>query len=240
MLEAILLGLVQGATEFLPISSSGHLVLIQHITGSELRADFDVFLHLGTLLATVTYFKREILSISSNYVRLIIIATLPAVIIGLIFQEIILSLFSSSLTVGIGLLLTTFVLISTKGKKGESEISPSNALIIGIAQSIAMIPGVSRSGATISTALNLGVKQSTAFTFSFIMSIPAILGATLLNFLSSPPEAIMIPRYAVGVFAAFISGYFALRALDKIIRIAYLHKFALYTFPLALFALLLL
>lgn len=240
MLEALLLGLVQGATEFLPISSSGHLALIQNYFSLDFGADFDVFLHLGTLLATFLFFKKEISQLSSKYLKLILIATLPALVIGLLFQDIILSLFTSSSVVGIGLLITSFALLFTANKSGDKQLTASDSLLIGIAQAVAMIPGISRSGSTITTSLFLGVKQSDAFTFSFLLSIPAISGASLLNLLSSHSTLSDAPHYLIGASAAAVSGYYSLKLLSRIMKQASLYKFAYYTLPLGLLALLVL
>lgn len=256
--QAAILGIIQGITEFLPVSSSGHLVLFQRLFGlKEAEILFDIGLHLGTLVAVFIFFRKEISSITVsviNYCReaiqtgslfpakdnpdqklalLIITGSVPTAIIGLLFHKIADRLFSSVLIAGSMLILTGVILFLTRfvksPEKGSSLFSIKDSLIIGISQGLAVMPGLSRSGATIATGLFLGLKHETAARYSFLLSIPAILGATLLSF-GDPSGETHFPLkiYLTGAFAACVTGYFALRFLFFIVKKGRLHYFSPY------------
>jgi undecaprenyl-diphosphatase len=257
-LQALILGLVQGFTEFLPVSSSGHLVLAQHLFG--LKGDllsFDIFVHFGTLLAVLAVFHRNIISIflsclaglrsilvekftfshvyhNSRDIRMavaIIVGTIPAGIIGLTLKDPIEALFSTVVPVLAALAVTGAVLLTTFFmRQGEEHVGFRRGLLVGIAQAIAIIPGISRSGSTISAALLLKVDRQTAGEFSFLLSLPAVAGATVLaakdlsGGLSSISPAVII----LGTLASFISGLFSLILLMKIIRMGKIGYFGFY------------
>ncbi len=211
LLEAVLLGVVQGLTEFLPVSSSGHLVLFQHLLGiEEPMLAFDISVHVGTLFAVIIYFYKDILDILKSLFRLvtllpdkkataqllesntdirmallIIIGSVPTAILGLMFKEIAETLFSSVTIVGVTLLVTGLIIGCTKwtGKAGHGirRFPVKSSLAIGIVQGLAIIPGISRSGSTIAAGMFLGLDRETAARFSFLLSIPAVAGAGLLG-----------------------------------------------------------
>ncbi len=246
--QSILLGLTQGLAEFLPVSSSGHLVFFQSLFGlKEPPIFFDVMLHLATLLAIILFFRRDIWKIiqgvgstfkknQSDFsqvklLSLIILATLPTGLMGFFLKDWFESFFSAPRQVGGFLFLTGLVLFFTRfiRKEGKplDQMKWSDALLIGIAQGIAILPGISRSGATISTSLFLGLNRELSGRFSFLLSIPAILGATLLEIeaidLSLPLETLLI-----GTGVAFVTGMISLTFLMKIIRIGKLFHFSYY------------
>lgn len=235
MLEAVILGLVQGLTEFLPISSSGHLVLLQSILEVEYGASFDVILHTGTLLATIIFFWAIIRKINTQYIKYLIIASIPAGILGFFLQGYLNQLFSSIYLVSFGLLITTYFLFSTRVKpKHSNKLNNKTSLYIGLAQALAIIPGISRSGLTITLGLKQGIKQEQAFAFSFLLSIPAISAATLLNINDYLLLQLDSSIVMAGFISAFFSGLIALSILRKIMLSAKLHLFGYYTGTLAL------
>ncbi len=244
-LQALMLGLVQGLTEFLPVSSSGHLVLLQKRFGfSHPPIAFDVLLHVATLLAIVWVFKRQILELNKKSFILVLVGLIPTGVIGLALNSVGEDLFNSQRLVGIALIVTTIFLTSTywiKEKKDNSDtdLSAKAAILIGIAQGIAVIPGISRSGTTIITGLWVGLSRKSAVTYSFLLSIPAIVGAQLLQ-LSKPInlQGIQPEAYILGFLSAAITGFIALQVLLKVIKASKLHWFAIYTLILAFFTLL--
>lgn len=258
-IEAIILGLIQGLTEFLPVSSSGHLVLFQHLFGLEEPAVlFDICLHGGTLLAVVTVFFRDIRDMlmvlatlpsrisragtlsrlwatdpAFRMIILIGVGSVPTGIIGIVFKDMAHHLFSSPVLVGAMLILTGTMLWMTRhrGKTGRPVplMTIRDAVVIGVVQGIAIIPGISRSGATISTALFLGVDRKVAGRYSFLVSIPAILGALLLGLLS--PElhtAIPLETILMGTAVAAIVGWLALIILLRVVNQGRIYWFAPY------------
>jgi undecaprenyl-diphosphatase len=252
LIKAFILGMVQGFTEFLPISSSGHLVIGSAILDfHEPGIVFEVFLHCGTLVAVVIVFRRELsLMLRSLFVSSaarkqdpelalffqwninIIIATLPAVGVALLFKDFIDRIFDNILITFVMLGITGITMVLTRfiTEKGAA-VTWFRALIIGMAQALAIMPGLSRSGSTIFAGMLLGVNRETAARFSFIMSIPAILGAVVLHageLISAPPSVNELLAIAVGTVAATISGYFAIVLLMKVIRRGKLHWFGYY------------
>jgi len=251
--QAIILGIVQGLTEFLPVSSSGHLAIIQGLFGLDKYSliSFDVLVHLGTLIPVVIVFWEEIWGLAKKPFQkmtfLLIIGTLPAVIGVLLMGDRIDIIFSGGLLLAAAYVVTgTLLMFSDKlpaGKKTDKDISFVDALIVGIVQMLAIVPGMSRSGSTITASLFRGLDKKTAASFSFLLSIPAILGAFVLHFndivyMLSPEAAAQTVGLAAGIagfFAAMISGYVAIRFMLKLIRQRNLKIFSYYVFALAVF-----
>lgn len=237
--QAFFLGLVQGLTEFLPVSSSGHLVIIQHLFKlSSPSAVFDIFIHSATALAVVTVVFGKLIKLKLRQIKLIIIASFPTAIIGLSLNSYINQLFSSLKLVGFALLITGGLLFSTKHLQGSSlkaKLNFKNTFLIGLAQVLAIIPGISRSGSTIVAGLHAGLSPATVFNFSFLLSLPAIFGAQLLqlNKLLSFPLS-QLPNLLVGFITAFFSGLIALRILKKLIINSKFYYFGYYCFLLGL------
>lgn len=244
-LQAILLGIVQGITEFLPVSSSGHLQIAKELLGVELENNitFDVTLHAATVLSTIVVLWQELWRLVKGcfsrrfteeqaYVLKVILSMIPAGVVGVFFADQIEALFSSLWFVGLMLLLTAALLSFAYYAKPrqKSEISYRDAFIIGIAQAAATMPGLSRSGSTIATGLLLGNEKSSVAHFSFIMVIPVILGKMLLDILSGEMAAMAVPTEALvsGFLAAFISGALACKFMIEIVKRGKLIWFALY------------
>ena len=245
LIKTIILGIIQGLTEWLPISSTGHLRLVEHFLGLKVPIFFDVILHVGTLIVVLAFFRREVgktlsaiahLDFKTEYGKmmpLIIVGVTPTVLIGLISGRLIEETFQGVLPIAIAFIVCGLMLYSTKVRKEKTEsIGYSTAMMIGIAQGIAIIPGISRSGATIAVALLLGIKREKAFEFSFLLSIPAILGAlglTVYTELSKLTSTTLgWSEILVGVIVAMLVGYFAIKLLWKILAKKKFHLFAFY------------
>ncbi len=254
-LEAIILGLIQGLTEFLPVSSSGHLELAKAIFGDnslpEESLTFTVILHFATALSTLVVFRKEVLEIIKGIFQFkwndemvfslkIIISMIPAVIIGLLFEKQLEAFFGGRiLLVGCMLLVTAvLLLLADRAKNTTKNISYTNALIIGVSQAIAMLPGISRSGATISTSVLLGVDRTKAARFSFLMVVPLILGKVAKDMLGGGInfESSQIGIMSVGFVAAFISGLFACNWMITLVKKSKLSYFAIYCTIIGLIA----
>ncbi|MCB2211870.1 undecaprenyl-diphosphatase UppP [bacterium] len=242
--QALLLGLVQGLTEFLPISSSGHLVLVNHLLGiSDDSIVFEIAVHLGTLVAVLIYFRRDLADIIGGFFRggrgmrvgwMLIIAMVPTAIIGFGFKDFFESMFDAPKYASAGLLFTSLILFLSErvrqGTRGLTGIRVIDALLIGTLQGLAIMPGVSRSGSTIAAGLFAGLDRDTAARFSFLLAIPAILGAAVLHakdFVALPID-MMVPSVA-GFLVAMFSGYIAIEVLMRIIRRRKLYVFVIYT-----------
>ncbi len=245
ILQGIILGIIQGLTEFLPISSSGHLVLFQKIFGlKEGVATFDIAVHLATLIAVVAVFRKDIIEIIkkpfSKLTLLIVVGTIPTLAIAFALKNIIEELLHSGASLGVEFLITGLILwfaesIKTKDK-GEKETTMADAVLIGIAQGIAILPAISRSGLTIAGALFRGLNREFAARFSFLLSIPIILAAAADEGLGlirdkSAAQIEMIPLF-LGMVAAAISGYFAIKFMLKILSKGNLRVFSYYVFVL--------
>ena len=246
-IEAIILGIIQGLTEFLPVSSSGHLELAKAILGDtsvpKESLTFTVVLHFATALSTLVIFRKEIAQIFKGLFQLkwneefkfsikIIISMLPAVVVGLLFEKQLAAFFSGNiLLVGFMLLVTALLLLlADKAKNTQKEVSFSNSLLIGVSQAIAMLPGISRSGATISTAVLLGIDKTNAARFSFLMVVPLIFGKIGKDILGGDlgfQSSEIIPISA-GFIAAFIAGLFACKWMIALVKRSKLSYFALY------------
>jgi len=263
MIKTILLGIIQGLTEFLPVSSSGHLVLSRHfLNQGESTGDLslEVFLHLGSLLAVFIFFRKEISALFMSLFKwdkseksiehhqqifYILIATAVTGIIGLSFKDLIENLFSNAILVAIFLSVTGIIIFfSDKIRTGQlksGEIGFFRALFIGLGQAIAITPGISRSGTTIAFSLFSGMKREEAASFSFLLSIPAILGANIMEFESlSTLNMADLVNYLAGFIAAFISGYLVIGFLLKMIQKAQLKYFAFYCWAISLISIILL
>ncbi|MCD6184452.1 MAG: undecaprenyl-diphosphate phosphatase [Deltaproteobacteria bacterium] len=258
-IQAIILGIIQGLTEFLPVSSSGHLVIFQNIFGlKEGALSFDINVHIGTLLVVLICFRHEILSIILSIFRctnmlikqkksipeiysdpdfklafLIITGSVPTAILGLMFHNIADRLFSSITMVGLMLICTGFILwftrYLTKSARDINGFTIKNSLVIGLVQGFAIIPGISRSGSTIAAGLYLGLTRETAARYSFLLSIPAIMGAELLNIKNLQAGAMLPDKITLlGMLASFIAGYSALKVLLFIVKKGNMHFFAPY------------
>lgn len=237
---AILLGVVQGFTEFLPVSSSGHLVIVQSVLPgfSQPGALFDVVLHMGTLIAVLIFYYKEIINIKAKYLYLLILATIPVVIIGFVFQEYIEVLFISTKVVGFALIFTGIMnLLVDRFKTSKNIPSTKDSIIIGITQAFAMIPGVSRSASTIFAGVGREIKRKDAAKFSFLLSIPAILGASVLQFSTHINDGdIQIGFYILGFVSALISGIFAIRLTLRTLEKRNFKYFAYYCFAVGVVA----
>ena len=234
LMQTIILGLIQGLTEWLPISSTGHLRIAEHLLGLSVPLLFDVTLHVGTLIVTLLFFRKDVKNIlvalwkrdfkteNGKLIPLIIIGTVPTALIGVVFSTDIESFFSSfPLMAGELIILGVALYCSKMGKEKKQEITYMEALAIGTAQGIAIIPAISRSGLTISVALLLGIKREKAFKFSFLLSVPAIIGALGLTFYTQHDALAFAgvgwTEILVGVAVTTVAGYFAVRLLKKIV-----------------------
>lgn len=244
-MKFVLLGLVQGLTEFLPVSSSGHLVIAQRLLNVPHSIPFDVTVHLATLLAVILYFWRDIIKLfrQPRFVGLLLLSTAITGVIGVAFSDQFEALFSSTRAVGIFLILTGIVLFAAesfpKGKKEIGQLNLWDAVLIGLAQSAAIAPGLSRSGTTVSAGLMRGLNRELAARFSFLLSIPAILGAGLFEVKKIAAVPDLMPLILGGI-AAFISGYLAIGIFMRIITRFDLRFFSYYCLAVGLIVLILL
>ena len=256
--QSVILGMLQGITEFLPISSSGHLVLLQHIFGlKEPEILFDICLHIGTLIAICIIFRQLIWQLikaifdhptiflskqalikgiqTNPHLRMswvIICGTIPTGIIGICFHHYVDQLFGNILNVGIALIVTGFILWFTRFPNPKDRdilnMTVIDAIIIGIAQGLAILPGISRSGLTICTCLYVGINRQTAAQFSFLLSIPAILGALVLEIDRISFHSMYLSSIILGTVTATIIGFFALKWLLRIVNHGKMFWFAPY------------
>lgn len=243
LIQSIFLGILQGITEFLPISSSGHLVLAQKFFNFQTPPIlFDALIHLGTTIAVIIYFWKDLLNILLNLknkenqklILFIIIGTIPVVIVGLLLQDSIERIFNSFFMVGISFLITAAILSATIFVKNPSKniekMNWRDALFIGFFQAVAILPGVSRSGSTISSAIFRKIDRQAAFKFSFFIAIPAVLGAVILQIvdLKNQQNGNDSLICFVGVVAAIFSGLLALKFLNKVLLGKKFYLFAIY------------
>lgn len=246
MLEAVILGIVQGITEFLPISSDGHLVLVQDLlrrtigtTGSRSDLHYDVVLHLGTLGAIVLVYYRELLQLPRRpwLCAMVVLACVPAGVAGLLFKDQMEQTFKSPLAAGLGLWCTAVLLWIGTMRLGRGEqldlsgVGIRESLLVGVFQALAILPGVSRSGSTIAMGLMSGLRRDTAATFSFLMAVPVISGACLLilkDLSEGAEHAGRVDVMVVGVVTSFVVGVAALKGLLKVLSAGKLHYFAWY------------
>lgn len=249
--EAIIFGVVQGLTEFLPVSSSGHLVILHQFFGTTTDSlSFDVVLHLATLLVVLVYFWRDIVKIMQTLYRMVlqkdvvqaekkliyalVLGTIPAGIIGALFASDIEYIFRSTFSVALALIAGSILfVIAEKVSKQNSEIGGKRGFAIGCFQALALIPGVSRSGSTISGGLMLGLSREQAVRFSFLLAVPIILGAGLVKVLGGSELVFGMP-IIFGALAAFFSGLWAVHFLVRFLKTNTLMPFVWYRIALAL------
>ena len=266
ILQAFCLGVLQGITEFLPVSSSGHLALAQHLFGfKEPQLFFDVAVHAGTLMSVLLVFRSDLLQIlkdgfsffgtrkpsplhsggsgspaGAKMALMILVGSIPTAMIGLLFRDIIERFFTSPATVGLFLWTTGLILILSRWPRFNHEDLETprvlDALVIGLAQGAAINPGLSRSGVTITTGLLLGLRPDLAFRFSFLLSIPAILGALALEGYHLGGNHPGWQVLAVGGLSAFLVGWAALRILESLVVKGKLFYFAPYCFAVGILA----
>jgi len=249
LIEVLILAVIQGITEWLPISSSGHLALAQKFLGLNVPVLFDVILHIGTLFVVLFAFWKDIKKILKAAAKLnfkteegklalhIIVGSIPTAIIGFLFQDTFESFFTNLFAVGLAFLFTgTLLYFSEFGKNKNKPLNYLDALLIGTAQGIALIPGVSRSGATISSGLLMRVKREKTFQYSFLLFIPAVIGATVgtsikewQNLVASGVDVVSI---FLGLIVTMIVGYIFLKLLFKIVIKERFHFFAYYCWAL--------
>ena len=252
-IEALLLGILQGLTEFLPVSSSGHLEIANHLLGinAESNLAFSTAVHAGTVLSTLVVFRREIFDIICSVFKFkktpetelfikLLVSAVPVLFVGLFLKDEVESLFGGSLLiVGLMLILTAILLtVSHYAPRRGRDVSMLSAFVIGIGQALAVMPGLSRSGTTISTGLMMGVKREKVAAFSFLMVIIPIVGATFLEVIDgdfgSGEGALSWSSVAIGFFSAFLSGLVACRAMIRFVSKGHLLWFALYCFVLGI------
>lgn len=255
ILKAIILGIIQGLTEFLPVSSSGHLELGKYFMNDNSLAEesmmMTVVLHAATALSTIVIFRKDIAEIlgglfqfkyneQTEFSLKIIISMVPAVIVGLMFEEQMEALFDKNiLLVGVMLIVTGLLLfLADRAKNTDRKVSYSNAVIIGIAQAIAILPGISRSGATISTSVLLNVDRSKAARFSFLMVVPLILGKMAKDILDNEftTSGVDFMELSAGFIAAFLTGLLACTWMIKLVKKSKLTYFSIYCFVVAAIA----
>jgi len=256
LLEIIILAIVQGITEFLPISSSGHLVLVEHLLDIQTEnATLEIVLHFGTLLSILWMFREKIAHFfrsgiseisqqpknkpALKYFAVLIIATIPAAFAGIAFGDWFEGVFHSTTIVGTGLVFTGFLLFSSKFTTNQSR-NPGffQGLIIGLSQVLAIFPGISRAGTTITTAMHFGISRNKSAEFSFFMAIPVLAGATALKIFSGEINQMSMLNAVVGLTISFVVGCFAISVLLKILFSQKFHYFAPYCILLGTFILL--
>jgi undecaprenyl-diphosphatase len=248
-IEALLLGLVQGLSEFIPVSSSGHLVLAEKLfqTGQDSFV-FDTMLNIGTLAALAIYFRRELIALMSGarkpgpqrqQLKLLALATIPGVVVGILFQDIVETRLRSGYVVAVMLVAVALVMLAVENRPsrvGRVVVSRTDSIIVGLAQVLAFLPGASRSGVTITAGIARGLSRQTAATFSFFLALP-ILGGGVLKVLLDDGVISQIsqdlPLYGIGIAASFASGYLAVAFLLRYLKNHSLRVFAYYRIALA-------
>lgn len=261
-LEALILGIIQGLTEFLPVSSSGHIELGKAILGVDLESDnllFSIIVHGATALSTIVVFRKTIGELfrslfafkwnaDTKYITFILVSMIPVGVVGVLYEDEIEAFFDGQiLFVGSMLLITAVLLwLSTRVGNPDGKVTYKNAIIVGISQAFAILPGISRSGTTISASLLLGISREEAAKFSFLMVLPPILGATLLKTMSflKANQAVEVAAgggissiaLTIGFIAAFISGVFACQLMIRIVKNSKLIYFAAYCLVVGLVA----
>lgn len=254
-----LLGIVQGITEPIPISSSGHLVLFQEFIGIGEEAkdlNFEVLMNFASLIAVLIIYRNDLVRLIKNgvnfaikkeeeakgdfkFIVYLVIATIPAGVIGILFEDLIASSFRGIKPIAIALLVTglsLWLIRNLKGRKADKNLNLKDAIIIGFAQSVALIPGISRSGATIVAAMGLGMKQETALRFSFLLYIPVSLGSIILKINEINFSEYFIP-YTIAFLLSLMASYISLKWFMGIMERGNLKYFAYYCFALGLFLL---
>jgi undecaprenyl-diphosphatase len=250
LIITVILGLIQGLAEWLPISSTAHLRIAEHFLGFQATPLFNVFLHIGTLGMVIFYFRHDIKVVLTalvhrdfhseygRFIPLIIVATIPTGIIGFLYDKYLADNYQTFLIMGITFLIgATLLVLSKFGKENQTQITYRQALVMGAAQGAASFPGLSRSGATISSGLLQGVKREMVFKFSFLLSIPAIIGdlgveAYLQHGSFSQGVGVSSVNLLIGLVIAVLAGYAAIVLVKKLVLTKRFHYFAVYTFAL--------
>lgn len=262
IMKYLFLGLLQGITEPIPVSSSGHLVIVQQLFGLQIEGlSFEVFVNFASLIAVLIVFRDDIMRIVRNTLRYIvtrdaeaksefrfamyvIIGTIPAAVLGILFNDFISSVLKGVKIVGVSLLITgvaLWLIRKLEGYKGEKKMSAKDALIVGLAQAVALIPGISRSGATIVGAMALGLDRDTALRYSFLLYIPVSLGGMILEadeIISDPMIGTLAIPYIVAFIASLVASYFALKWFIGIMRSGKLGYFSIYCWIVGLLVIL--
>jgi len=246
LIEILILAVIQGLTEWLPVSSSGHLVITQKVLGLNLPLIYSVMLHVGTLIVVLTVFRKDILDIIKALVKrdfeteegklalFIAVGSVPIAIVGFVFYDFFESLFSNLLAVGLALLITGWVLFFSEKRIGNRKMGILDSLLIGLAQGVTIIPGISRSGVTVATGLLRRVDKAIAFKYSFLLSVPAVLGATVMESRELVVGNVdMVPLF-LGTIISMIVGYVSLKLLQKIVMREKFHLFAYYCWTVGL------
>jgi len=244
----LILAIVQGITEWLPVSSSGHLAIIQNYLGLRKEEDplifLDIMLHVGTLCVVLVTFRKDIAKIVKAVARLdfkteegklalfILVGNVPTALISFTLYSIFESFFENLLAIGVALLVTGSFLFASKRGKSNKELGYFDSFLTGVAQGIAFIPGISRSGVTIATGLLRGVEKEKVFRYSFLFSIPAVMGAAItsaiMEFRNPSMQDIHVPAIFFGVMTSMILGYISLKLLQRIVMKKKFHLFAYY------------
>ena len=240
LIDILILAVVQGITEWLPISSFGHLAIVEEWLGLELPLIFNVMLHVGTVFVVLAVFWRDIIKIAKALVSLdfgtdegklalfVAVGSVPTALIGFFFRDIFESFSHNLLAVGVALLITGFVLFISKMRKTNRGLSCLNSLLVGTAQGIAVAPGISRSGVTIATGLLRGVKKEIAFKYSFLLSVPAVIGATVMESKDLVSNNVDVLALFLGVIISAVVGYISLKFLQRVVMKEKFHLFAYY------------
>ncbi len=256
LLKYLFLGLIQGITEPIPVSSSGHFILFEHFFGLKITGlSFEVLVNFASLLAVLFIYRSDLIELTKNgvqylfasqkteemkkdfyFIVYLVIGTIPAGIIGVLFQDQIAEFFKGVRVIGFTLILTgvaLWLIRNLKGRKGDGELTFKDAIIIGLSQAVALIPGISRSGATIVSSMGLGLKRKTALKFSFFLYIPVSLGGMLLgvsDLIHDPDMGRLFLPYTVAFFASLIASYFSLKWFINIMKHGKLGYFSIYCF----------
>ncbi|WP_235295884.1 undecaprenyl-diphosphate phosphatase [Portibacter marinus] len=257
LIKAAILGIVQGLTEFLPVSSSGHLELFKYFLNDDAVGEesllMTVVLHFATALSTIVVFRQTVWELikgllkfkwnkETQFTCFVILSMVPAVVVGLFFEDQLESLFNKNIIlVALMLMITGLLLfVADRAKQTDRSLNFTNALVVGIAQAIAILPGISRSGATISTSVLLGLDRETAARFSFLMVLPLIFGKIAKDLLdgSFSANAANMAELGIGFLSAFVTGLFACTLMIKIVRKSQLKYFSYYCFAVAIISLL--
>lgn len=246
LLKSILLGILQGITEFLPISSSGHLVIAKSLFGMRFPGiSFEIFVHTATLLAILYVFRSRIISIAASlfnpgkkdrshdlrFIYLILVAAVPSPVIGFFWRSWVEEMFTNLDVVGVALLFTgSYIFVTRFALPRRKELGVWDAVVIGVAQAVALVPGISRSGITISTALLLGFRREESAEFCFLLAVPVVLAATMLEIrdVLYGTHRVDIYSYIFGFLSAFISGFLSIKLVLKALRKRRFRDFAYY------------
>jgi undecaprenyl-diphosphatase len=250
LIEIIILGIIQGITEWLPVSSSGHLVLAEILFHEEQPLIFAVMLHFGTVIVILFVFRKEVIRIITALVKrdfasedgrmalYVILGTILTGIAGIVFRDPVEALFKNPLAVAVAMLFTGGLLFVSERRQNTKPLGFIDSIYIAVAQTVSIIPGISRSGSTISTGLLRGVDKEKVFRFSFILAAPAILGATILEARDAVIQGVDLAPMLLGVIISMIVGYISLKTLRRILLRQKLHYFAYYCWALGLIVIL--